>query len=274
IDILEILSSKHTRGITKVKGHDPYTASWRFRHRTPHLTLPPDVYRRLVRVWRGSFSLYLVGQQAGGSAVTLLSLSSPGNLPLLRIISNTREDFLLLEIHTKLNTEPEVLRIPGGNPFSGGRWARVVLGVAPGRVWLFQECKDATVLQLTHQGRPLTINLPPHDLQVTVASTADEKARKFSGYLQTAQISTHPYERRPWLCSNVTDSLPLSPTPYSSMDLEQELQDQPERPVVSVLGPPAAPHGRAAHAEQRQQVRNLEETLHNIATTLVMLKQQ
>ncbi|XP_060734763.1 kielin/chordin-like protein isoform X1 [Tachysurus vachellii] len=267
IDILEILSSKHTRGITKVKGHEPHTAAWRFRHRTPHLTLPPDVYRRLVRVWRGSLSLYLVGQQTGGPAVTLLSLSSPGNMPLLRIISNTQEDFLLLEIHTKLNTEPEVLRIPGGNPFSGGRWARVVLGVAPGRVWLFQECKNAMVLQLTHQGRPLTINLPPHDLQVTVASTADEKASKFSGYLQTAQISTHPYERRPWLCSNVTDSLPLSPTPNSSMDLEQELQDQPERPVVSVFGPPAAPHGRASHAEQRQQARNLEEMV-------FMLKQQ
>ncbi|KAK3570578.1 hypothetical protein QTP86_022525 [Hemibagrus guttatus] len=274
IDILEILSNTHTRGITKVKGHDPHTAAWRFRNRTPHLTLPPDVYRRLERAWRGSLGLYLVGQQTAGSAVTLLSLSAPGNTPLLRIISNTREDFLQLEIRTKPHAEHEVLRIPGGNPFSGGRWARVVLGVAPGWVWLFQECKEATVLKLTHQGRPLTLNLPPHGLQVTVASTADEKANKFCGYLQTAQISTQPYERRPWLCSNVMDSTPFPPKPYSSVDLDQELQDQPEHPVSSVLGPPAAPRVRVAHAEQRQRVKGLEEMLHSITTMLDMLKQQ
>lgn len=154
--------------------------AWRFRCHTPHLTLPLEVYRHFVRAWRGSLSLHLVGQQTGGSAATLLSLSAPGNMPLLRITSNTQEDFLQLEIHTQPNTKPAVLRIPGGNPFSGGRWARVVLGVAPGWVWLFQECKEVTVLKLTHQGRPVTLNLPPHDLQVTLASRADDKASKFS----------------------------------------------------------------------------------------------
>lgn len=62
--------------------------------------------------------------------------------------------------------------------------------------------------------------------------------------------------------------------PYSSVDLEKELQDQPERPVQSVLGPPAAPRGRASNSEQRQRTRNMEEMLHNITTTLLMLKQQ
>ncbi|MCJ8733662.1 hypothetical protein PDJAM_G00226190 [Pangasius djambal] len=275
IDILEILSITNSpRGITKVKGHDPGMAAWRFRCRTPHLTLPLDVYRRFVRAWRGSLSLYLVGQQFGGSAVTLLSLSAPGNTPLLRIISNTQEDFLQLEIRTEHSTELMVLRIPGGNPFSGGRWARMVLGVAPGWVWLEQECKEATVLKFAHQGRPLTLNLPPHDLQVTLASKADDKASKFSGYLQIAQISTKRYERRPWLCSSVTDSAPITPTPYSTVDLEQELRDEPERTAGSVLGPPAAPHREVAHSEQKQQVRNLEETLHNINTMLIMLKEQ
>ncbi|KAB5575222.1 hypothetical protein PHYPO_G00218350 [Pangasianodon hypophthalmus] len=275
IDILEILSITNShRGITKVKGHDPGMAAWRFRSRTPHLTLPLDVYRRFVRAWRGSLSLYLVGQQFGGSAVTLLSLSSPGNTPLLRIISNTQEDFLQLEIRTEPSTKLTVLRIPGGNPFSGGRWARMVLGMNPGWVWLEQECKGATVLKFAHQGRPLTLNLPPHDLQVTLASKADEKASKFSGYLQIAQISTKPYERRPWLCSSVTDSVPITPTPYSTVDLEQELQDEPERTVGSVLGPPATPHREVAPSEQRQRARSLEETLHNINTMLSMLKEQ
>lgn len=181
IDILEIISITHSpRGITKVKGHDPNTAAWRFRCRTPHLTFPLDVYRRFVRAWHGSLSLYLVGQQAGGSAATLLSLSAPGNTPLLRVISNTQEDFLQLEIRTEANTTPEVLRFPGENPFSGRRWARVVLSVAPGWVWLFQECKEAIVLKLTHQGKPLTLSLPPHDLQVTLPNRADDKASKFS----------------------------------------------------------------------------------------------
>lgn len=181
IDVLQILSITHSsRGISKVKGHAPNMSAWRFRCRAPHLTLPLDVYRRLVREWRGSLSLYLVGQQARDSAATLLSLSTPGNTPLLRIISNTQEDFLQLEIRTEPSTTPKVLRFPGGNPFSGGRWARVVLGVAPGRVWLFEECKEATVMKLSHQGQPLTLYLPPLDPQVTVASSAEEKASKFS----------------------------------------------------------------------------------------------
>lgn len=56
----------------------------------------------------------------------------------------------------------------------------MVLSMAPGWVWLFQECKEVTVMKLTHQGQPLTLNLPPHDLQVTLASRADDKASKFS----------------------------------------------------------------------------------------------
>lgn len=180
IDILELLSTHPSRGITKVKGHYPGMTTWRFRCHTPHLTLPLDVYQRFVRAWHGSLSLHLVGQHVGGSAVTVLSLSAPGNTPLLRIISNTQEDFLQLEIRTQPNTKPEVLRIPGGNPFSGGRWARVVLSMAPGWVWLFQECKEVTVMKLTHQGQPLTLNLPPHDLQVTLTSRADDKVSKFS----------------------------------------------------------------------------------------------
>lgn len=181
IDILKILSNTHLpRGISKVKGHDPHTAVWRFRNRSPHLTLPLDVYQGLVRAWRGSLSIYLIGQQAGGSAATLLSLSAPGNTSLLRIVSNTKDDFLQLEIHMEPNTRPKVLRIPGGNPFSDRKWARVVLGVAPGWVWLFQECKEATVLKLTHQGRPFTLTLPLHDLQLTGERTADDEASTFN----------------------------------------------------------------------------------------------
>ncbi|KAF4091893.1 hypothetical protein AMELA_G00042140 [Ameiurus melas] len=275
IDILEMLSiTQSSQGIAKVKGHAPGTTAWRFHFHTPHLTFPLDVYQRFVRAWHGSLSLHLAGQQARGSVATLLSLSAPGNTPLLRIISNMREDFLQLEIHTTPNTKPEVLRFPGGNPFSGGRWARVVLGVAPGWVWMFQECKEATIVKLTHQGRPLTLNLPPHDLQVTLAKTAYDKVSQFNGYLQTAQISTTPYERRPWFCKNVTDPVPFPPAPYRSVDSEEELQDQPDCTGNSVLCPPAAPHDRAGNGEQRQAVRNLEERLHNITTMLLMLKQQ
>lgn len=275
IDILEILSSTHSSGgISRVKGRDPHTAAWRFRYRTPHLTLPLETYGGWVRAWHGSLGLYLVGQQVGGSVATLLSLSSARNPPLFRLVSDTREDFLQLEIRTEPDSKAEVLRIPGGNPFSGGRWARLALGVTPGWVWLFQECEKATVLKLTHQGRPLTRKLPRHDLQVTVASTADDKASKFSGYLQTAQIFTKPLERRPWLCSNVTDSAPFPPAPYSTVDLEQELQDQPERPVGSVLGPPAVPHVSATQTEPKPRVRNLEDMMHNISTMLLMLKHQ
>ncbi|XP_053533767.1 kielin/chordin-like protein isoform X1 [Ictalurus punctatus] len=276
IDILEMLSTtQSSRGIAKVKGPAPGTAALRFHFHTPHLTFPLDVYQRFRRAWHGSLSLHLAGQQAGGAVATLLSLSAPGNTPLLRVISSMQEDFLQLEIHMTPNTKPEVLRIPGGNPFSGGRWARVVLGVAPGWVWMFHECKEATIVKLTHQGRPLTLHLPPHDLQVTLAKTADDKVSKFSGYLETAQISTTPYERRPWFCKNVTDPVPFPPAPYSSVDSEEELQDQPEHTVNLVLGPPASPHVREQRTRQRRQgVRNLEERLHNITAMLLMLKQQ
>ncbi|XP_046720965.1 kielin/chordin-like protein [Silurus meridionalis] len=274
IDILQTLSDTHfSREINKVEGHDPGTPAWHFHCRTPHVTLPLDVSRRFVRAWRGSLGVFLVARQVGGSAATLLSLSAPGNVPLLRLVSNTQEDFLQLEIRTEPSMKPEVLRFPGGNPFSGGKWARVVLGVAPGWVWLFKECKEVTVLRLTHQEQPLTLNRPPHGVRVTLASTADDKASKFYGLMQTAVISTEPYEKRPWLCRNVSDSAPIGPTPYTSVDVKQELQDQPDR--SSVLGPPAASRARAIVGEQRRErVKNLEEILHNFTTMLDFLKQQ
>lgn len=75
------------------------------------------------------------------------------------------------------------------------------------------------------------------------------------------------------VCMFVSDSTPLPRTPNNTVELVQEVQDLPERMVVSVLGPPATPRGRRARSEQKLRVKD-EETLHNITVMLVMLKQQ
>ncbi|XP_062861314.1 kielin/chordin-like protein [Trichomycterus rosablanca] len=282
IDLLEALNiTSLSRGITKARGHDPSIPAWRFRSRTPHLTLPLKFTHHLMSLWQGSLSLHLIGQQAKGSEATLISLSSAHASPLFQLISNTQEDFLQLEFHSNQSGKSEVLNITGGNPFSGGKWVRIALSVVPGHVLLYQECKEATVLQL--KGQPLKLSLP-QDLQVTFSSTPEDKASKFNGCWQTAELSIRPYESRPWLCDNITDQLPKSfPTSGAVMtsapehrpvESQQVVQDQPDRTVSTVLGPQALPLSRPGIREPSQCPDHLKETIESMTSMLNMLKAQ
>lgn len=125
---------------------------------------------------QGSLSLRLIGQQSKGSEATFISLSSGNGALLFQLISNTQDDFLLLEFHSERSGQSEVLSIPGGNPFSGGKWARMALSLFPGRVLVYLECRDTQVLQLKEQ----TVNFRlPQDLHVTFSSTPENKTSKF-----------------------------------------------------------------------------------------------
>ncbi|KAL6478835.1 hypothetical protein MHYP_G00122680 [Metynnis hypsauchen] len=286
IDLLEALNiTRFVRGITKTKGRDPGALAWRFRSRTPHLTLPQDFSRYLLSSSRGSLGLHLVGLQARDSEATLISLSSRAALqldspPLLRLSSSTRDDWLRLEFQSQEVLKSEVLTLPGGNPFSGGGWVRMGLGLEPRKLVLFVECKEATVLDLDQ-----TLNLElPFDLQVTFSSTAGDKASKFTGYWQTAELYTRAYEKRPWFCESETDlfAAPSSiqgavapPVAHKSLDPDLGVvHDQPERVAGTGLGPPGTLRGRVAPSDLAQHYTSLEEALHSVNTMLTMLKAQ
>uniref|UniRef100_A0A8B9HBU1 Si:dkey-266m15.6 n=1 Tax=Astyanax mexicanus TaxID=7994 RepID=A0A8B9HBU1_ASTMX len=204
IDLLEALSvPRSVRGVTKAKGREPEAQAWRFRSRTTHLTLPRDFSVYLLSSSQGSLGLHLVGQQTKNSEATLISLSSEAalqldGLPLLRLSSSTRDNWLRLEYRSQNGLKPEVLTLPGGNPFTSGDWVRFGLSLEPKKLLLFVECTETTVLELD-QDQTLNLELPL-DLQVTFSSTAGNKTSKFSGYWQTAELSTKAYERRPWIC--------------------------------------------------------------------------
>ncbi|XP_017571659.1 kielin/chordin-like protein [Pygocentrus nattereri] len=277
IDLLEALNiTRFVRGITKTKGREPGALAWRFRSRAPHLTLPQDFSRYLLSSSRGSLGLHLVGQQARDSEATLISLSSRAALqldspPLLRLSSSTRDDWLRLEFQSQEVLKSEVLTLPGGNPFSGGGWVRMGLGLEPRRLVLFVECKEATVLDLDQ-----TLNLElPFDLQVTFSSTAGDKASKFTGYWQTAELYTRAYEKRPWLCESETEGAVAPPVDLTSLlpDLGV-VHDQPERVAGTGLGPPGTLRGRVAPSDLAQDYTSLEEALHSVNTMLTMLKAQ
>ncbi|XP_048024025.1 kielin/chordin-like protein isoform X3 [Megalobrama amblycephala] len=275
INLLKAQNVTHSqRLVSKAKGRDPEMPAWRFRSRTPHLTLPQDLSDYLFSTSQGVLGLHLVGRQTKGSEATLISFISPAHLqhdgrPLLELVSNTKENWLQLEFRSA-NGQPEVIKLPGGNPLIAGGWVRMALSVEPRQVVMFLECNEAVVLKLKEGGRILTLDLP-HDLQVTFSSTAGNKASKFNGIWQTAELSTRAYERRPWICDNLTDSLPdtaqtTSPTVSAVSDLDM-MQDQGD-------------HGDEVALSQRYpsdsylRFGQMESNLHNMMTMLDMLKKQ
>ncbi|KAF4101146.1 hypothetical protein G5714_017578 [Onychostoma macrolepis] len=276
INLLEALNVTHSsRGVSKVKGRDPKTPAWRFRSNSPHLKLPQTFLDCLFNTSQGVLGLHLVGRQSRGSEATLISFTSSTFLqnderPLLELVSNTKADWLQLEFRSADGLRPEVLKVPGGSPFTSSGWVRMALSVEPRQLVLYVECQEAVVLKLKEGGQILTLDFP-HDLQVIFSSTARKKASKFIGGWQTAELSTRAYEKRPWSCDNVTDSLPDTVIPTSSTvpaiyDLDM-MQDQGDRGdgIVSATRSPAKSNVR---------LDQLENSLYNIKTMLDMLKRQ
>ncbi|XP_016400320.1 kielin/chordin-like protein [Sinocyclocheilus rhinocerous] len=274
INLLEVLNvTRSTRGVSKVKGRDPKTPAWRFRSNTPHLKLPQTFLDYLFNTSQGVLGLHLVGRQSRGSEATLISFTSStflqnGDRPLLELISNTKADRLQLEFRSADGMQPEVLKLPAGSPFTSRGWVRMALSVEPRQMVLYVDCQDAVVLKLKEGGRILTLDFP-HDLQVIFSSTAGKKASKFSGGWQTAELSTRAYERRPWFCDNVTDSLPdtvipISPTANYNLDMMQDQGDRGDGIVSATRSP----------IESNMRLGQLENNLHNIKTMLDMLKRQ
>lgn len=177
---------------SKAKGRDPEMPAWHFRSGTPHLTLPQDFSNDLFSTSQGILGLHLVGRQTRGSEATLISLTSPAQRqhdgrPLLELVSNTRADWLQLEVRSADGLRTEVIKLPGGSPFTVG-WVRMALSVEPRQVVLFVECEEAVVLKLKEGGRILTLDFP-HDLKVTFSSTAGNKASKFNVSLLTQTLT-------------------------------------------------------------------------------------
>ncbi|XP_067246073.1 kielin/chordin-like protein [Chanodichthys erythropterus] len=275
INLLKAQNVTHSqRLVSKAKGRDPEMPAWRFRSRTPHLTLPQDLSDYLFSTSQGVLGLHLVGRQTKGSEATLISFISPAHLqhdgrPLLELVSNTKENWLQLEFRS-VNGQPEVIKLPGGNPFIAGGWVRMALSVEPRQVVMFLECDEAVVLKLKEGGRILALDFP-HDLQVTFSSTAGNKASKFNGIWQTAELSTRAYERRPWICDNSTDSLPdtaqtTSPTGSAVSDLDM-MQDQGDRGDEVALS-------QRYPSDSYLRFGQMESNLHNMMTMLDMLKKQ
>ncbi|KAK7160533.1 hypothetical protein R3I93_008242 [Phoxinus phoxinus] len=275
INLLKALNVTHSHRVaSKAKSRDPEMPAWRFRSGTPHLTVPQDFSDYLFSTSQGVLGLHLVGRQTRGSEATLISLTSPAQRqhdgrPLLELVSNTRADWLQLEVRSADGLRTEVIKLPGGSPFTVG-WVRMALSVEPRQVALFVECEEAVVLKRKEGGRVLTLDFP-QDLKVTFSSTAGNKASKFSGFWQTAELSTRAYERRPWFCDDVTDSLrdtvqPTSPTVSAISDLDM-MNDQANRgdEIVSSTRYPS---------ETDLRLGQLENNLHSIKTMLDMLKKQ
>ncbi|KAA0715196.1 Kielin/chordin-like protein [Triplophysa tibetana] len=275
INLLEVLNiTRSRRGVSKTKGHDPETPAWRIRSSTPHLTLQRDAAKFLRGTLRGVLGLHLVGRQKKNSKATLISFTSPVHLkqdgrPLLELVSNTRADQLQLEFRSAEGFQPESVKFPVGSPFAGSGWVRMALSVEPRQVVLFVECQEAVVLKLKKGGRILTLDLP-HDLQVTFSSTAGQKASKFNGYWQTAELSTRAYERRPWFCDNVTDLMqePAQPTGHPIPDVMHDQGHHGGGAELSYPEPPGIPR------DSVQPFGQLENHLHSINTMLDMLKKQ
>ncbi|XP_051786187.1 kielin/chordin-like protein isoform X2 [Erpetoichthys calabaricus] len=112
------------------------------------------------------------------------------------------------------------------------------------------------------------------------------KASKFLGYWQTAEISPTGFLRRPWHCENLSDALSYSlmevstdDTPLESpiksskhfsddkSDIEHYQQQQSEPDVL-----PRGPRPHPVNCDER--IRRLEETVDNISMMLSMVKSQ
>ncbi|XP_029499285.1 kielin/chordin-like protein [Oncorhynchus nerka] len=304
INLLEALNmSRPLKGVSKVQGEWPGTQAYKLRPRSPHLTLPEQYSHYLVSSLQGSLGIHLMARQGADSSGTLLSFSSSSSSsPLLQLYSSTRSKSLRLDHQAGLEGQglASVL-FPGGSPFSGGGWVRLALALEAGRVSLFVDCREAVVIQRDKEER-VKLQLPP-DLVITLASTQGDMESKFTGYVQTAEISTRAYQRRPWQCDNITDSLQGPPhaqlnnsAPVNRVDSGPGLEpqhdianyqphnpslhphhpqgDQPQRGGV-LLGPPS-PHGvkPVSQSQGEDWLRGLEERLEGLERMLDMVKAQ
>ncbi|XP_028287666.1 kielin/chordin-like protein isoform X2 [Parambassis ranga] len=301
IDLLAALNmSHHMTGVTRV--HNSSSVVYKIRSRASHLSLPLEYSHLLYSNLKGGMGVHLMGRQSPGSTATVFSLSS-GSSPILQIISSTLNDTLRVDYSTTGTTQGlSSFDFPRRNPFSAEQWVKLAVSLEPDRLVIFVDCQEAAVLLTKSEAR---VNLQlPKDVVITFASTPGKKASKFNGYFKKAEISLKPYQRRPWICLNVTDALPLSrhahtPDPEAQADIRQIFQklhsaspskrqtkhgpqkqtshrphniqsDQVQRGAV--LGPPAL---KSVAQEQREdRMRRLERRLEELALMLNMVKAQ
>eukprot|EP00079_Xenopus_tropicalis_P008629 XP_002931908.2 PREDICTED: kielin/chordin-like protein isoform X1 [Xenopus tropicalis] len=282
IDLLEALNvTRSVKGVTKAKGRDPASPAWKFRQRVPHLTLPRDYSVYLLSTTQESLGLHFVAKQAKNNQGTLVAFLSPAatksdGRPLLRLISDTRTDQLLLEYRTAQTMEPASLQFPGSSPFSGSQWARVALNVNTHKVTLFLDCEEPVVFGKEGAEEMLSLILPL-DLEITFGSTPSDKESKFLGYWQTAEISPTGFTHRPWHCENRSDSLPL---PYSlsgerHMD-DEEIQREPRAPDVSDTHHYQQQQSEVPtqHLSKDDRLQRLEEAVKGLTNMINMIKSE
>ncbi|MBN3291265.1 KCP protein, partial [Polypterus senegalus] len=291
IDLLEALNiTRSIKGVSKTKGLDPGIPAWKFRQRVPHLTLPRDYSIYFLTTMQDSIGFHFVAQQVKNSDGTLISFVSPAALkkdghPLFRLVSSTRSNQLHLEYRTMHSKDPATILFPGGTPFANGKWARVALNLEAHKVTLFIDCEESIIFEKKH-GEDVLSMILPIDLEITFASMPGNKASKFLGYWQTAEISPTGFLRRPWHCENLSDALSYSLMEVNSDDTQLEspiktskhfsddksdiehYQQQQSEPDVLPRGP--RPH--PLNCDER--IRRLEETVDNISMMLSMVKSQ
>ncbi|XP_042352823.1 kielin/chordin-like protein [Plectropomus leopardus] len=303
IDLLAALNmSHHTSGVARLQS--PGSLIYKIRPRAPYLTLPREYSHFLYSNLQGGMGVHLVGHQTSSSSATLFSLSSASS-PFLQIISSTLNNTLRLDYQAGGGAQGLAsFHFPRRNPFSGEEWVQLAVSLEPDRLVFFVDCQEAVVLPIKSEER---FNLElPRDTVVTLASTSGKKDSKFSGYLKTAEISMRAYLRRPWLCDNVTDSLPQSqyadahssdfradssrmfqkdaspskpqtsrrPKDQTSHYLQDVQSDQLQRGVV--LGPPGSPQGvkSVSQAQKDDRLKKLEKRVEELARMLDMVKTQ
>ncbi|XP_029441989.1 kielin/chordin-like protein, partial [Rhinatrema bivittatum] len=156
---------------------------------------------------------------------------------------------------------------------------------------LFVGCEEAVIFEKSDGEEMISLSLPL-DLEITFASLPGDKASKFLGYWQTAEISPSGFLRRPWHCENRSDSLPLPFTMPEDkyMDLVEHSVDPGAPKSPESLGPseirnyqqhqsePAAPPGtgRSLHprATQEEWLHRLQERLESLSNMLGTVRTQ
>ncbi|XP_015279092.1 PREDICTED: kielin/chordin-like protein, partial [Gekko japonicus] len=299
IDLLEALNvTRSIEGVTRAKGPDRGVPAWKFRQRVPHLTLPWDYSVYLLSTVQAALGFHFVARQSRGSEGTLISLVSPAatkrdGRPLLQLVSSTRLDQLRLDYRAVHNMEPASLVFPGGNPFAHGHWARLALNLEPHRISLFVDCREPVVFEKGGGEEVLSLILPL-DLHITFASLSGDKASKFLGYWQTAEISPSGFPQRPWHCENLPEPDPLA-LPYTVAEehymalprqhlprLESPPHQEPlaltdirhyqREPSESDFPPPGVARSGLGGTEER--IRRMEELVDGLGTMLDMVKEQ
>ncbi|KAK6488158.1 kielin/chordin-like protein isoform X1 [Huso huso] len=292
IDLLEALNiTRSIKGVSKAKGLEPGIPAWKFRQRVPHLTLPRDYSIYFLSTMQGSIGFHFVAQQAKNSDSTLISFISPTAMkkdghPLLQLVSSTRSNQLRLEYRAVHSMEPATILFPGGTPFSNSKWARIALNLEAHKITLFIDCEESIIFE-KNQGEDVLSLILPIDLEITFASMPGNKASKFLGYWQTAEISPSGFLRRPWHCENLSDSLPYSLAEERSVDsqLEAPLITDPSQHVEHQSDfanyqqqqsePENFPRGPRPHPQaQDELLRRLEEAVDNLSMMLDMVKAQ